>query len=601
MRRLLAFSWRYRWGCVKVLAVQLVLLVLGLSGLSLTGVAIDYVRSQVVDGAQLPPWPMAGYLHPPADWSPLHIAAVIAGGILLLALLRALLTYVNTVNIVKLVQMQIVVDLRAQVYDKLQRLSFRFFDAHASGSIINRVTGDVQQVRAFVDGVVIQFIILALSLVVYLVYMAHLHLQLTLACLATTPILWWGASWFARTVRPQYQRNRELVDEMIRKLAEFIQGIQVIKGFAREPETTASFQQANQAIRTQQHRIFWMVSTFSPSIGFLTQINITILLLYGGYLVIYNQLPLGTGLVVFAGLLQQFSGQVQNIANINNTIQVSLTGARRVFEILDAPIEVQDPPRPQPLPPTTAGRQVRFEHVWFEHRPGEVVLEDIDFTVERGQCVAILGATGAGKSTLLSLIPRFYDPSCGRVLMDGLDLRQLAVDELRRNIGVVFQESFLFSNTVAANIAFGHPEASREQMERAARIAAAHEFITQLPQGYDTVLREGGANLSGGQRQRLAIARAVLLDPPILILDDPTAAVDAQTEHEILTAMDNAMRGRTTFIVAHRLSALRRADFVIVLDEGRIVQRGTHAQLMAVEGHYRRTAEAQFAEGAARP
>lgn len=576
--------------------MQLVLLALGLSGLGLTGVAIDYLRQQVAGGKPAK-WPFAGHLHPPAGWSPLLVVTGIGVGIFVVSLLRAFLTYFNTITSTKLAQMQIVADLRARVYDKLQRLSFRFFDANATGAIINRVTGDVQQVRAFVDGVLIQSVTMVLSLTVYLVYMLNLHPLLTVACLGTTPVLWFASTRFSRAVRPLYQRNRELVDAMVHQLAEFIQGIQVIKGFAREPETIAKFQTANRAVRDQQQRIFWMVSSFSPAIGFLTQINIAILLLYGGYLVIHDELPLGTGLVVFAGLLQQFSGQVQNIANINNTVQVSLTSARRVFEILDAPIEVQNPPQPVPLPATTGGRRVEFDHVWFEHRPGEAVLEDIHFTVQAGQCVAILGATGAGKSTLLSLLPRFYDPSRGRVLLDGIDLRQLDLDELRRNIGVVFQESFLFSNTVAANIAFGHPQASRAQVERAARIAAAHEFIMEMPKGYDTVLREGGANLSGGQRQRLAIARAVLLDPPILILDDPTAAVDPETEHEILEAMDRAMRGRTTFIVAHRLSALRRADLVVVLDAGRVVQIGTHAQLMSVDGHYRRTAEAQFAEG----
>lgn len=596
--RLLALSWRYRLGCVKVLALQLGLLALGLAGLGLTGVAIDFLREQVVPGSKPAKWPFAGHLQPPPEWTPLMVVAGIGAGILIVSLIRAVLSYLNTVNTVKLAQMQIVADLRARVYDKLQRLSFRFFDANASGAIINRVTSDVQQVRSFVDGVVIQFIILALSLAVYLVYMLHLHPKLTLACLATTPALWLASLLFSRSVRPLYQRNRDLVDAMVHRLAEYIQGIQVIKGFAREQETTAHFQEANRAVRDQQQRIFWMVSTFSPSVGILTQVNITILLLYGGYLVIHDELPLGTGLIVFAGLLQQFSGQVQNIANINNTVQVSLTSARRVFEILDAPVEIQDPPHPVVLPATTGGRQVRFDHVWFEHRPGEAVLEDVNFVIQPGQGVAILGATGAGKSTVLSLISRFYDPHRGRVLVDEVDVRQLDVDELRRNIGVVFQESFLFSNTVAANIAFGHPEASREQVERAARIAAAHEFVIQLPKGYDTVLREGGMNLSGGQRQRLAIARAVLLDPPILILDDPTAAVDAHTEHEILTAMEGAMHGRTTFIVAHRLSALRRADFIVVLDEGRIVQTGTHAQLLSVDGHYRRTAEAQFAEGA---
>ena len=596
-RRLLGLAWRYRSGCCQVLGLQIVMVALGLGGLSFWGLGIDYLRHRVIPGAQPPHWPFGW--QPPAAWPSLAVIAFIGGTILVFAAIRAALTYWYTVAINELTQGRIVVDLRAAVYDKLQRLSFRFFDDNATGAIINRVTGDVQQTRSFVDGVVIQLIIMVLSLAVYLTYMLHLHVALTLACLATTPLLWLASSYHARKVRPEYLCNRELVDEMIRQLAEFIQGMPVIKGFAREPEVTAKFQAANRAVREQQQKIFWRVSIFGPGIGFLTQINIFIALLYGGYLVIHEGFPLGLGLVVFIGLVQQFSAQVQNLANVNNTAMQSLTGARRVFEILDAAVEIRTPPQPVRLPAASGGRTVRFERVSFRHQPGEVVLADLDFAVQPGQCVAILGATGAGKSSLLSLIPRFYDPTEGRVLIDGIDLRRLDLDELRRNIGTVFQESFLFSNTIAANIAFGHPEASREQVERAARIAAAHEFIIQMPPGYDAVLRETGSNLSGGQRQRLAIARAVLLDPPILLLDDPTAAVDPQTEQEILAAMESAMRGRTTFIVAHRLSAVRRADFVVVLDRGRVVQTGTHAELMRVAGHYRQIAELQFAEGGA--
>ena len=593
-RRLLALAWRYRAGCLQVLGIQVLILVLGLCGLSFWGLGIDYLRQQVGPRTRPMHWPFGW--QPPSSWTPVLVVVAIGGAILAFAAVRALLNFSYTVAVNDLTQGRIVVDLRAAVYDKLQRLSFRFFDDHATGAIINRVTGDVQQTRAFVDGVVIQIIIMVLSLTVYLVYMLSLHVKLTFACLATTPVLWLLAAYYSRSLQPEYLRNRELVDGMIRKLAEYIQGIAVIKGFAREPEVTADFQTANRAVRDQQQKIFWRISLFGPGISFITQINIFIALLYGGYLVIRDEFPLGLGLVVFVGLVQQFSAQVQNLATVNNTALQSLTGARRVFEILDAPVEIQTPAQPTALPAARGGRHIRFEHVWFSHIPGDVVLQDVDFEVNAGQRVAILGATGAGKSSLMSLLPRFYDPTQGRVLLDGIDLRQLDLDGLRRNIGTVFQESFLFSNTIAANIAFGHPEASREQIERAATIASAHEFIRQMPKGYDTVLRETGSNLSGGQRQRLALARAILLDPPILLLDDPTAAVDPQTEQEILEALDNAMRGRTTFLVAHRLSALRGSDFVVVLDGGRVAQVGTQAELLRVSGHYRQIAELQFSE-----
>ena len=325
--------------------------------------------------------------------------------------------------------------------------------------------------------------------------------------------------------------------------------------------------------------------------GILTQINMMVLLGYGGYLVIQGQFALGTGLFVFANLLTQFANQVAQITNIANSIQASLTGAERVFEVLDAPLEVAQPEKPY-LPEKVYGA-VRFEQVGFHYNSGVEVLRDITFAVEPGQCVAIVGATGTGKSTLMSLLPRFYDATSGRVLVDGIDVREWDLDRLRRSVGLVFQETFLFSNTVAANIAFGKPQATREEIERAAKIAAADNFITELAQGYDTIIGEYGSNLSGGQRQRLAIARAVLLEPPILILDDALAAVDPETEGEILLAMENAMAGRTTFVIAHRLSTLRRADLVLVLKEGRIVQRGTHAELLATEGHYREVAELQ--------
>src|ERR1039457_1285486 len=531
IRRLLALSWRYRRECIKVFTYQLVLIALGLAGLGFTGLGIHYIRYKSQPGANPPHWPL--HFVPPANWTPMNVLMAIAAVMLALAMLRALLTYASTVAIAVLMERYIVVEMRASVYDKLQRLSFRFYDANETGSIINRVTGDSRAVANFVNNVLIQGIIMVLSLVVFLSYMLTIHVKLTLACLAVIPLLWVIAAVFSRIVQPEYVRNRELVDRMILHVAETAQGIQTIKGFAREREQLAIFEASNEAVRAQQQTIFWRVSLFVPSIGMLTQVSLFVLLIYGGHLVIVGELPLGTGMVVFAGLLQQFAAQSANVAQVANTIQQSLTGARRVFEVLDAPIEIVNPPNATRLPPATGA--VRFENVSFGYNAGDdPELRDITFEARPGESIAILGATGSGKTTLLSLITRFYDPQCGRVLVHGTDVRKLDLDDLRRNVGLVFQESFLFSNTVAANIAFGHPTATHDEIERAAKIAAAHEFIITLPKGYDTLLGEGGKDLSGGQRQRLAIARALLLDPTILLLDDPPAGGDPETGKEIL-------------------------------------------------------------------
>jgi ATP-binding cassette, subfamily B, bacterial len=428
--------------------------------------------------------------------------------------------------------------------------------------------------------------------VIYLVWMVRLSPLLTVACLFSTPLMLAASLWFARRMKRDYRKNRELMDQLILNLNESIQGIQVVKGFAREEESIARFAVANAAVRDQQRRIFWRISLFGPSIGFAGQLNLAMVVLMGGWLVIHGELALGTGLIVFTGLMQQFYGQVANITNIANSVQQSMIAARRVFEVLDTPVEVESRPGAVRLPAPRGG--LVFSGVDFAYQPGEPVLRNLSFAAEPGMCVAILGGTGSGKSTLMSLIPRFYDPTAGRITLDGHDLKDLDLDDLRRAIGLVFQESFLFSNTVAANIAFGHPEATPAQIERAARIARAHDFISELPQGYATVLGESGTSLSGGQRQRLAIARAVLLEPAVLLLDDPTAAIDPQTETEILEALENAIHGRTTFIVANRVSTLRRADLILVLEDNTIVQRGTHDQLMAQPGPYRRVAKLQL-------
>jgi len=565
-------------------------LLLGIAGLKWLGLAIDVIRFALDPKLPPPAYPFGW--HPPTGWSALQIVTALALAIVGLAILRALLTYFYNMITARLSQGEIVPALRAQLYAKLQRLSFSFFDQHGSNSIFNRVTGDVQNTRLFVDGVLLQGINLVLTLAAYAFFMWRIQPVLTLACLSVSLPLAWLAHFYSARLRPGYLRNRELTDNLILLFSESVRGVQTVKGFATEANQIRRFEEANVQVSAQQRRIFWDLSIFTPGTQMLSQLSLVILFAFGGWLYVQGKIPLGGGMLVFAGLLQQFTAQVANISTIANSVQQSLAAARRVFEVLDTPIAVQS--RPGAIKPGQLTGRMVFENVTFGYHANQPVLTDVSFTAKPGQVIGIFGLTGSGKSSLLSLLPRFYDPVAGRILADGKDLRELDLDAFRRQIGIVYQESFLFSNTVAANIAFGHPQATMEQIERAARIASAHEFILALPHGYETVLGESGVDLSGGQRQRLALARALLMQPPILILDDPTASVDARTENEIVSALREAMAGRTTFIVSGRLNLLRQADIILVLEDGRLTQSGTHEELVSRPGPYHDTAELQI-------
>ena len=590
VRRLLALAWQFRADCLVSILLSVALLLLGLAGLQLLGVVVDVIRHALDTTQRAPVYPLGW--QPPAQWTPLHIITALSLAIVVQAVIRAVLTYQYNMVSARLTQGKIVPDLRGRLYARLQRLSFRFFDVHGSSSIFNRVTGDVQNTRLFVDGVVLQGINMVLTLGAYFLFMWRIHAPLTVACLSVTIGLWWVTHHYSQRLQPGYLRNRELFDSLVLLFSESVRGMQTVKGFAAEPQQIRRFEEANCKVSDQQKRIFMDLSLFTPLTQLLSQLSLVILFAYGGWLYVQGRIPLGSGLVVFAGLLQQFNGQVANITTIANSVQQSFTAARRVFEVLDTPAEVRN--QLSAIVPGRLQGRIAFEGVCFGYAPDAELLRDLSFEAAPGQVVGIFGQTGSGKSSLLSLIPRFYDPLQGRILADGRDLRQLDLDAYRRQIGIVYQESFVFSNTVAANIAFGNPHATQAQIEQAARVASAHEFILALPRGYDTVLGESGADLSGGQRQRLALARALLLQPPILILDDPTASVDPKTEHEIVSALRGAMAGRTTFIVANRLSLLRRADLLLVLDKGRLINTGTHRQLLAVPGPYRETALLQL-------
>ncbi|WP_437205745.1 ABC transporter ATP-binding protein [Planctomicrobium sp. SH664] len=596
LNRLIGIGLQFRYACAAKVVMDLTLVALSLASLGLTGVAIDFLRHEVDPNSPPPTWPFG--IAPAPEASPFHVILGIAGTILLFAIVGGLLKYGASIASAAMSE-RVLVYMRTSVYQKLQRLSFRFYDAGESSSIINRAAGDANAVRNFVDGVMIRVLTTVLTLTVYLVYMLKMHVWLTLICLATTPLLWVFAVLFSRKVQPAYRKAGELGDELIRSLVENVQGAYVVKGFAREPQEIAKFAAQADRIRRQKESIFHRVSVFQPIMGLITQVNMLILLGVGGTLVVQGRLALGAGLFVFANLLQEFASQVGQIVNIANTIQSSLVSAERVFEVIDFPIEIESPPHALPLP--RARGEIEFRNVRFGYDSDQPVLEDLSFHVTPGQRIGITGETGSGKTTLLNLVMRFYDVDAGSVNIDGHDVRSLNLEELRRNIGLVFQESFLFSHTIGANIAFGRPDATADDIQRAASIAAAHGFISEMSEGYETLVGEHGANLSGGQRQRLAIARALLLDPPILLLDDATASLDPETEHEIEQAVQQAMQGRTTLVISNRIATLRRADRILVLEGGRITAAGTHVELLRDSEYYRFLAQLQFAETATNP
>lgn len=588
LRRLLLLALEYRRPCLAVVLMQVMLVALSLSTLGLTGLGIDYLQFCVLKNADAPQWPFG--LKSPASWSPMNVVALLSGSIFVVAALTAGLKYLAAVASGALSQ-HILIRIRTEIYAKLQVLSFCFYDAGESSSIINRAAGDANNVRNFIDGVIIRLITVILTLTVYLIYMMQMHPMLTLACLATTPFLWASAVMFSAIVQPAYRRASELGDVMIRTLVENLQGIQVVKAFAREAEQAEKFETANHNIRDLKNSIFFRLSTFQPAMGMLTQINMLILIGYGGSLVVRGELALGAGLFVFANLLHEFANQVAHITNIANSIQSSLASAERVFEVLDQPVSIQSPKNAVALPGIR--KSIQFDRVSFGYRPDQLVLKDISLRIDSGECIGVTGPTGAGKSTLIGLLKRFYDVSSGTLRLDGHDVRSLDLNDVRRASGIVFQESFLFSNTIAANIAFGNPDASDEEIRAAAAKAAAHAFISELPLQYETIVGEHGSNLSGGQRQRLALARALLTNPSLLLLDDATAAVDPETEHEIRLALESTMRGRTSVVVSNRLSTLRQTDRIVVLNSGRIEAVGTHDELLKTCEYYRSLAKLQ--------
>ena len=475
-------------------------------------------------------------------------------------------------------------DLRNALYAKIQSLSFSYHDRAQTGQLMTRATSDVEMVRRFTGMGFLQMLNAVVMLAGSLVVLFSMNWRLTLLILLITPATLALFTVFGRHVRPMFMRVQQKLAALSTVLQENLAGARVVKAFAREPYEAERFRQANQALLADNLAVNKALALLFPTIFLVGNLGTVGVVWYGGIQVIGGQLTVGE-LVAFNGYLMMVMMPVGMLGMIFSMIAQAAASAERIFEILDTPSEVMEAPDAIPLPPIEG--RVAFEHVTFRYFPGgEPVLKDVSFVAEPGQTVALLGATGSGKSTIINLIPRFYDVSEGRVTIDGYDVREVTLDSLRSQIGIVLQEPTLFTGTIRENIGFGRPDASQEEIEAAARAAAAHDFIMSFPDGYDTLVGERGVTLSGGQKQRIAIARALLVNPRILILDDSTSSVDFETELRIQQALDELMKGRTSFVIAQRISTVLNADQILVLDKGQIVARGTHEELLETSPIY---------------
>jgi ABC-type multidrug transport system fused ATPase/permease subunit len=551
--RLIGFLSPYRWS----LAASVVLAI----GAQVSGLAIPALTGMVIDEAL------------PGENG--RRLAVLVGLIALAGLVKAIML-VGRRLIAGRQALGVEYDMRNALYSHLLRLSWRFYDRHQTGQLMSRATVDLQAVRFFLGYGLIFFGQHILTIVAVTAIVFVYDWQLALVALAITPLLAAIAFVYSRASHPILKDVQQRMGDMTTTAEENIVGVNVVKAFAQEPREREKFSRRSEAVFDQSIRATRLRAFYAPLMSFLPLLTQAAVLLVGGRKVVSGELQLGD-FIAFNVYVLMLVQPLRMLGYWVSEVQRAIASGERIFEVLDEPEEIVE--RPDALPLPAGDGRLRFEHVSFGYDPERPVLHNVDLELEAGNTVALIGHTGSGKSTLTALVPRFYDATEGRVLLDGVDVRDLRLRDLRGAIGLVSQDPFLFSTTVRENIAFGAPGASDEEVVRAARMAQADEFIADLPEGYETVIGERGITLSGGQRQRLAIARAILVDPRVLILDDATASVDASTEAKIRLGLREAMRGRTTLIIAHRLSTLALADELVVLEQGRVIARGTEEEL----------------------
>ena len=541
----------------------------------------------------------------PADWTKAQLlerltadqlaapAAVLAAGaaIVLFASMRGLFAFLQAYWAERNSQ-TVAFEIRNELFDKIQRLSFSYHDQNQTGQLMIRATDDIEKVRLFIGQGLVQLAGASILLVATLSLLLTTNWQLALVSMPILPAALIIFMIFGIVSQPLFAKVQARISDLNTVLQENLAGIKVVKAFAREEMQQAKFRTAAGNLLSQSMTVSRVFSFLFPVVLLVANLGQASVLYFGGKQILNASLTLGEYQEFSLYLIYLFLPLAQFGIIITQLGQASASAAR-IFEILDATSDVQDKPDALTLP-EVSGR-VTFDNVTFKYPGGgEPVLSEVSFTVEPGQCVALLGATGSGKTTIINLLPRFYDPSSGSIMIDGLDLRSVTLDSLRSQIGIVLQETILFSSTIRENIAFGRPSATLAEVQAAARAAAADDFIDAMPDGYDTPVGERGSTLSGGQKQRIAIARALLLNPHLLILDDATSSVDLQTESRIQAALDRLMRGRTSFVIAQRISTVINADLILVLDRGKIVASGRHLDLLENNGLYAEICRSQL-------
>ncbi|HSV05579.1 MAG TPA: ABC transporter ATP-binding protein [Candidatus Binatus sp.] len=545
------------------------------------------------------PWPLKVVIdnavghHPAPEWlirllgpslvdNRIALAAVAAFSAVLFAAVGAIASYVDNYY-TESVGQWVANDLRLRVYDHLEHLSLNYYDTHQTGTLLSTITDDVSTIQDFASSATLGILVDLMTIIGMLGLMLWLNWDFTLVAVAVMPFVLLFVARFKKAVKKATHEVRRRQSDIVAVLQQGLESMRVVEAFGRQELEEARLSDVSRATVEAALKARRIKSLLSPVVSVIVALCAAFVLWRGAGLILAGTMTIGS-LTVFLSYLQKFFKPVQDLAKMTNTIAQAMVGVDRIRAILD--IDMSIPERPDSRDPGPLKGGLAFEHVAFSYHPDAPVLKDVTFSIAPGQFLGVVGVTGGGKSTIVSLIPRFYDPTAGRILIDGADVRDYKVKGLRDQIGFVLQDTVLFRGTIRENIAYGRPDATETEIVESAKLANAHEFIDKMPQGYDTPVGERGLTLSGGQRQRIGIARALIRDSPILILDEPTAALDSESEKLVMDGLERLMKGRTVITIAHRLSTIRDAHKIIVLKDGVVAEQGTHAELLALDGVY---------------